>query len=149
MTVKANIRHGGFAVALVAALACAPFMSAYAQDAAPGEGVIARVNGEPITETDLANAARDFRDQLQQLPPQAWRQRLLDLLIEIKLTSRAAEEEKLDQDPAAAARLKDARDRALRLEFLRQKVFVPVTEEAIRARFEKELADFKSGATSW
>lgn len=145
MTVNASIRHGGFAVALFAALACAPIMSAHAEDAAPGSAVVATVNGEAITEADLANAARDFRDQLAQLPPTAWRERLLDLLIEIKLSARAAEDMKLDQDPAVVQRLKDARDRALRLEFLREKVFVPITEEAIRARFDKEIADFKPG----
>ena len=68
MTVKARIRRGGAAAALVALLAFPAFPQAtLAAEPAP-DAVVARVNGDAITQADLTQAELDFRDQLAQVP---------------------------------------------------------------------------------
>ncbi len=143
MTVKARIRRGGAAAAL-ATLLTVFAGAAIAQDD-PANAVAARVNGEVITEGDVAQAAQDFQQQLAQVPRDQWRSRIVDLLIEIKLASAAAKAESLDKDPAAAKRMQQVVDRALRLEFIRAKVVAPITEEAVHKRFDEELAKFVPG----
>jgi peptidyl-prolyl cis-trans isomerase C len=146
MTVIASLRQGGAALALASLLAFsfspAPVFADDAPAAVDGSPVAATVNGEAITEADIAQAAQDFRDQLQQSPPEQWHDQLLNILIEIKLMSKAAVDQGLDKDPAAAKRLKNANDRALRLEFLRAKVVTPITEDDVHKAFDEELAKF-------
>ena len=88
MTVKARIRHGGAAAALVALLALAALpQPSFAGDPAP-DAVVAKVNGADITEADLAQAALDFRDQLAQMPEAQRRSQLIQHLIDTKLAAR-------------------------------------------------------------
>ncbi len=114
---------------------------AAAQDA-PEDTVVATLNGEPITATDLALAAAEFGDQLGQVPPERRDAALLDLVINIRLASAAAKQAGLEKEPAVVRRLDLAADRTLYSEYLRTKFIAAVTEDAVKARFEKELADF-------
>lgn len=117
---------------------------ATAQDAAaPAENpVVATVNGEEITQMDLQMAAQDFRETLMQLPQSEQLMGLVNGIIDIRLMARAAEEEKLQDDAEAARRLKFVRDRALRAEYLRVHVFDAITEEAVKAKYDAEVAAF-------
>jgi peptidyl-prolyl cis-trans isomerase C len=146
MTVIARLRQGGAALALACLLAIFAAPKPGSAETAPatvdGSPVVATVNGEAITQADVAQAAQDFRDQLQQSPPDQWQSQLVDILIEIKLAAKAAVEQGLDKDPAAAKRLKNASDRALRLEFLRAKVVTPITEDDVHKAYDAEIAKF-------
>jgi peptidyl-prolyl cis-trans isomerase C len=112
-----------------------------AQEPAP-DAVVATVNGDPITNADLALTAAEFGDQLSQVPAERRQSALIDLLINIRLASKAAEAEGIESDPAVVRRLDLARDRTLYSEYLRKKFIAVVTEDAVRQRFGKELADF-------
>jgi peptidyl-prolyl cis-trans isomerase C len=140
MTFSQTIRRGTAALALAATFAAAP--PAFAEDPSP-DTVVARVDGAPITEGDVTIAATDFRDQMAQVPAEQRRGQLIELLVEIKLAAKAAESLGLDKDPTTVKRLQQARDRALRVEFIRAKVLGPVTEEAMHKRFDEEVAKFK------
>lgn len=115
-------------------------LPAAAQSAAPQ--VIATLNGQPITEADLAIAAGEFGDQLNQIPADQRAQALLDLIINIRLASAAAIAEGLDKSPQVQQRIELLRDRTLYSEFLRKVFATAVTEEAARKRFDEELAKF-------
>ena len=128
--------------ALVLAASLLVFAPAMAQEPSP-DAVAATVDGATITEGDLAIAASDFREQMAQVPADQRRGQLLELLVEIKLAAKAAEAAGIDKEPSAVKRLAQARDRALRVEFIRTKVVAPVTEEAMRKRFNEEIASFK------
>ena len=110
---------------------------------APADMVVATVNGDPITASDLALAAAEFGDQLGQVPPDRRDAALLDLVINIRLASVAANKAGLENEPAVMRRLALARDRTLYSEYLRTKFIAAVTEEAVKARFEEELANFQ------
>jgi peptidyl-prolyl cis-trans isomerase C len=107
--------------------------------------VAATINGKTITEGDLALAAQNFREELAQIPAQNRRQAALEVMIDIELMARAAEAAGIDKDEAVARRMAFVRDRALRAEYLRAKVFEAVTDEMVKARFDKEAADFVPG----
>jgi peptidyl-prolyl cis-trans isomerase C len=136
-----RIHRAGLASLALAALfaLAAPAM---AQDASP-DTVIATVNGEPITGADLALAGAEFGDQLGQVPPDRRQAALLDLVINIRLASKAAMAEGIESDPAVARRLELARNRTLYSEYLRKKFIAAATEDAVKKRFDQELADFK------
>jgi peptidyl-prolyl cis-trans isomerase C len=127
--------------ALAAVVVAVLMGPAIAQDAADNP-VVARVNGEAITEADLALAAQDFRETLTQLPPDQRIMGLINGIIDIRLMARAAEAAGLDDDEAAARRLGFIRDRALRAEYLKVNVFEAVTDTAIQARYDAEVAKF-------
>lgn len=108
-----------------------------------GDRVVARVNGEPITESDLALAAQDFRDTLAQLPPDQRVAALINGIVDIRLMARAAEAEGLDKTEEGARRLASVRDRALRTEYLRERVFDGITDEAVQALYDEQVTEFE------
>lgn len=115
---------------------------AIAQDAGT-DAVVATVNGRAITEGDLAIGAQSFVSELSQIPQQNRRKALIDALVDIELLARAAEAEGVDKDPVVMQRLALVRDRALRAEYLRTKVFEAITDEMIQKRFDEEMATFQ------
>ncbi len=142
MTVKARIRYGGAAVALVTLLAATALAQpSFAADPAP-DTVVARVNGAEITEADMTQAALDFRDQLAQLPEAQRRSQLVQHLIDTKLAAAAAEAEGLDKVAEVQHRLETVRERTLQLEFVRAKVLAQVTDDAMHKRYDEMVKSF-------
>lgn len=128
-----------FSLALTMAASLAATVSvAMAQDAT----YPATVNGVPITEADLAIAAAEFADQINQVAPGQRRAALVDLVINIRLASKAAEAAGLDKDELVAKRLELVRERTLYSEYLRKQFITAVTEDAARKVFAAELAKF-------
>ena len=156
MTVITRSNWRGAAVALVAGLALmAGNAAAMAQNAPsdqnavempapPGDTVVARVNGEPITQDDLTAAARVFRDQVQQMPGDA-RANLIDIIINMRLAAKAAVTAGLDKDPVNAAQMALVHDQTLYIAYMRTKVADALTDEAAHKRFDEEMAKFVPG----
>ncbi|WP_187973308.1 peptidylprolyl isomerase [Aquibium microcysteis] len=126
----------GLALGLVLAAPAGVF----AQDKAPNKTVVATVNGSPITEYDLEMAQGDLGPQFAQLPDEQKRAAALSAAIEIRLLAAKAEEEGLDDTEAFGDRMEFLRQRALHSAFVESKVAAEVTEEAVRARYDKEVA---------
>lgn len=144
MTITPRFRRRSAAVALMAGLAliAATGWSA-AQDSA-GDGVVARVNGEAVTEADLAAAAAQFSDTLQRMQGDP-RDNLIDILVDTRLAAAAATAEGLDKDPQVAAEMALARGHVLYVAYVRSKVAEALTEEAAHKRFDEEMAKFVPG----
>ena len=144
-------------VSLAALLVSAPTFGAMAQDAAAPaaeaatpaapaatpETVVATVSGEPITEADLSFAAEDLAQDLAQMPPEERRAFLLRVLIDMKVMAGAAKTAGMDQTPLFAQRLKYLEERALRRAYFADAIAGQVTEDAVRADYDKFVADFK------
>lgn len=142
MTVKATIRRGGAAAALVALLAFSAMpQAALAAEPAP-DAVVARVNGDTITQADLTQAELDFRDQLAQVPADQRRSELIQHLIDTKLSARAAEAQGLDKKPDVQQRLQTVRERTLQLEYVRTTVMSAVTDQALHQRYDDVVKSF-------
>jgi len=114
---------------------CAP--AALAQDAA----VIATINGEPVTETDLSIAMTDLSEQFAQLPDDQRRAAALSAIIEIRLLAAEAEKAGLADGDEFARRMALLRQRALHSAFIDKEVAAGVTDEAVRARYDKQVAE--------
>lgn len=143
---------------IMAANAVAP---AYAQDAAPApapaaeapaaeapapvspDTVVATVGGETITEADLGFAAEDLTQELSQMPADQRRPFLLRVLIDMKVMAKAGRDAGMGDTPLFKQRLAYLEERALRRAYFADAIANSVTEEAVRAEYDKLVADFK------
>lgn len=143
---------------IMAANAVAP---AYSQDAAPApapaaeapaaeapapvspDAVVATVGGETITEADLGFAAEDLTQELSQMPADQRRPFLLRVLIDMKVMAKAGRDAGMGDTPLFKQRLAYLEERALRRAYFADAIANSVTEEAVRAEYDKLVADFK------
>jgi peptidyl-prolyl cis-trans isomerase C len=107
---------------------------------APPDPVVAKVNDQPIYLSDLQAAAQGLPDNLRGLPPQMLFPMLLDQLIDGRALVLEAKKTALDKDPLVAHEIAAAEDRALQSAMLSKEVGPSVTDEAVKARFDKEAA---------
>jgi peptidyl-prolyl cis-trans isomerase C len=105
--------------------------------------VVATVNGNEITQGDIALAVEDFSAQLQQVPPQQRLQAMTDSLIDIELLAAAAREEGLEDSDYFKDRMEFLRARALRTAYLVEKVANSITEEEVRAVYQEAVKEFQ------
>lgn len=132
--------------ASAAAQAPAPPAPAPAGEANP---VIARVNGEEIRlEEVIAAAAEAMPPELRAVPPAMLRamlppqvfEQLVDRAITDRAMVQAARAAGLDREEELRRRLRQLEENELRDALLRREVLPRLTEEALRARFEREQA---------
>ena len=132
----------GAAVGQETAPAPAPAAPATAPAAAPDPAtVIATINGQPVTEGDLATAVSDLDQQFAQLPPEQRRAAALSAIMEIRLMSALAVEKGYDKDPDFQKRAAFLQMRALHSEVVDKEVADKVTDADIRARYDKQIAE--------
>lgn len=127
----------------IAVSAFALMLGSSALTAAEPDDIVAKVGDAEITEADIAFAAQDLGQQLQQFPPAQWRQLLLDVVIDMELLAQAARKDGLDQDPDFKKQLEFLELRALRNAYLGDKINGSITDEDVKAAYDKEFADFE------
>jgi peptidyl-prolyl cis-trans isomerase C len=106
----------------------------------PGGGIVASVDGVPITEQDLDIAYDEFSDQLSRFSIDQKRDVTIDLLIHIRLLAKAAAADGIDKEPAMVERLQLAHDRALYNEYLNRMFDKEVTEDAAHKLYDEQTA---------
>ena len=139
----------GFVLGL-AALSLSPLM---AQETAPAPEatapaaaqvdpatVIATVNGKSVTEADLALAEGELAQQFSRLAPEQRRAAALSAAIEIKVLAAQAVADGLDKDPDFKRRAEFLQERALHGEMVEKQVVGKITDDEIRARYDKEIS---------
>ena len=156
---RSRLAKLGTALALGTALTCSPLL-AFADDAAPAAApaaaapaaapakidpttVIATVGDRKITEGDLAIAANEMAQDLQQVPPEQQRAAVLASVINIELFAKAARTAKLDQSEDYKQQAAYLEDRALRRIFLLQNVVPKVTPDAVKKAYDAYVAAFQ------
>jgi len=120
------------AAAIVAALSCAPVM---AQD----DSVVATINGQQVTEADLKMAETELGPQFGQLPEEQRRAAALSALIDVRLFAAEAEKEGIADSEDFQRRAEYLRQRALHSAYVDENVVKPITDEALRARYDEEI----------
>jgi len=123
-----------------------PQAAAASEDSTDGQGlgqIYATIDGEAITEADLAILAQDYTEVLNRLPPEMRIPELLNGVIRIRLLAQAAEMAGMDKDELTMRRIEFQRLDVLSNEFVRQSIESAVTDKSIRARFDEELANFE------
>ncbi|HEX7198961.1 MAG TPA: peptidylprolyl isomerase, partial [Dongiaceae bacterium] len=106
----------------------------------PADPVVAKVDGEPIHLSDVKDAAQALPENLRGVPPQTLYPMVLDQLIDGRALVAEARKTKLDQDPAVQRQVAAAEDRALQTAMLSKEVGPSVTEQAVRARYDQDIA---------
>jgi len=100
--------------------------------------VLAKVDGAPITDEDVAIAMADIGPGLPQKLEGAARQKyVLDYLIDLKLAAKKAGADKLDQTPEFAKKLAYYRDKLAMEEMLGSVAKAATTEDAERKAYDE------------
>lgn len=109
---------------------------ALAQD----DTVVATINGEPVTEADIRIAIEDLDQQFARLPEEQRRAAALSAIIEIRLMAGDAEAKGMADDDAFQRRMNLLRQRALHSAYIEQEIAAAITDEAVRARYDQQIA---------
>jgi peptidyl-prolyl cis-trans isomerase C len=129
---------------LTAQVVFAGSMLVFAWAAAVAEDrVVATVNGKPILEADLVLAGQDGAGSLAGLTPEQRRGALLEVVINNQLLADAAEEAKLRMGARFEAKMRHARRKALRDEYLDQRIVGNITEAEARKLYDQEARSIK------
>jgi peptidyl-prolyl cis-trans isomerase C len=100
---------------------------------------VAKVDGEEIRFSDLANAAQELPEELRGAPAQMLYPLLLDQMIAGRAVAAAARRAGLDKDEAVRARIRRAEEQELQQAYLSRELAGRVTEERIRAAYDAEI----------
>jgi peptidyl-prolyl cis-trans isomerase C len=130
---------------LAATLLADPAARAQGTAPPPADPVVAKVDGQPIHLSDLKDAAQALPENLRGMPSQTLFPMLLDQLIDGRALVAEAHRSGLDHDPTVQRQVTAAEDRALQTAMLNKAVGPSVNDEAVRARYDQEVAG-KPGA---
>lgn len=129
------------AFGLAACIAFASFGGVSAQEAAGNDKVVATIDGQNITEGDLALVMSELEQQFAQLPPEQKRAAALAATIEIRLLSAKAATNGLDKDAEFLRRMEFLRQRALHSDLVTTEVAEKITDEEVRAAYDKQISE--------
>ncbi|MBP7063566.1 peptidylprolyl isomerase [Ferrovibrio sp.] len=121
-------------VALIALPVIALAGIALAQPAS--DPVVARVNGQPITRSQVMAVFESLPPQMRQAPLEAVMPALINEMVARKLINEAAEKAKLDGDAKVKEQLKSARETVLQQAFLERTVSKELTDERLKKRYD-------------
>jgi peptidyl-prolyl cis-trans isomerase C len=107
---------------------------------APADPVVAKVNGQEIHLSDVKDAAQALPENLRGLPSQTLYPMLLDQLIDGRVLVSEAHKSGLDKDPTVQRQVTAAEDRALQSAMLNKEIAPSITDEALRARYDQQIA---------
>ena len=113
--------------------------SVFAQD----DKVVAKIGERTITNADLDAAMIRLQQQFQNIPEDQRRPRVLDALIDFAAFANKAEEAGLDKKPETARLLDYLRLQALHNAFFVETIQGTITEEGMKARYDKQVAEVK------
>ena len=144
--VALGLAAAGLAVAQTgrpAAQGQAPAAQGQAPAARPGDKVLARVDGSPVTEADVALAADDPALSLPAMDEAQKRDIIVGYLVDLKIGAKAAEAAKVGEGPEFARKLAYFRDKLLLDEYLEREVKKAVTPEASRKLYDDTVKNVK------
>ena len=107
------------------------------------EKVLARVDGKPVTEADLALVEQELSAQLTGMNDERKRKLLFDYAVELQVMANAAEKAGYGKEEDFKSRLDYLRRRALRDALFVKQIRDTVSEDAAKSIYEKEVAKFK------
>jgi peptidyl-prolyl cis-trans isomerase C len=117
--------------------------SSPASSSAKVEGkVLATVNGKEITDVDVTALYETLPAQYKQAPKEFVEQQLLEQLVSMAVIGQAAEQEQMAEQEEFKERLNTVRDQLLQEFYLKEKIEEMVTDEVVRAEYDKFAAEF-------
>lgn len=123
----------------LALLSLAALLLAAPASLAQTDPVVARVNGLPITEREVALATEDLGERLAQVPEARKRDEVISYLVDLKLGAKAAADARIGEGPDFVARLAYNRDKVLLDQYLALEAKKAATPEAAKKLFDDTL----------
>ncbi|MBR0666300.1 peptidylprolyl isomerase [Roseomonas hellenica] len=105
----------------------------------PGDPVVARVDGEPITLSEVTAMARTLPEELRGAPPQVVLPLLVDQMVTQRAIVGAARRAGLDRDPTIQARIRRAEDQELAQALIAREIAGRIDDAAIRRRYDRDV----------
>ncbi|MEP2947104.1 MAG: peptidylprolyl isomerase [Lentilitoribacter sp.] len=112
-------------------------MQVSAQDAS--DKVILKFDGAEIRQSDF-DLFQELDPQFEQLQGAQKQLAILSALIDVKSLAKKATADKMDQDAVFQKRLEFLKDRSLHNAYFQKNVIANISDEEVKARFEKEIA---------
>jgi peptidyl-prolyl cis-trans isomerase C len=131
------------AAAVVAAISAGGFLRFAAAEEKPGDTVVATVNGQPITESDLRFAENELGGEIANLPPEVKRRALAEYLIDNELFAKAAEEAKISATPEYEQQMRYLKRRVLRELYFDKTLKGKIGEDEARKIYTEKIAQLK------
>jgi peptidyl-prolyl cis-trans isomerase C len=116
--------------------------AAVAQEKASSK-VVAKVNGQAITESDMALAEGELGSELGELPAEVKRRALAEYLIDNMLFAEAAEAANLATSPAFEEQMRYLRRRVLREQYFDKALRSAITDDEVRQIYDARVASMK------
>lgn len=104
------------------------------------DAVVAKVGDVEIHQSELDLAIANLDPQLAQLPEDQKKVAALSAAIDVKLLAKDAAAEKLDQSAEFQKRMQYLADRELHNAYFKKHVVDTVTDDEVKARYDKEVA---------
>ena len=123
----------------IATLSIAAFMLVSPSFAAD-DTVLANIDGQPITEADVAMTMRDLGQQFEKIPAEKQKAAALQALIEIRLMAAKGRADGVDQTEEFKRQQQFLADRVLHQATIDSAVAGKISDEDIKARYDKEVA---------
>jgi peptidyl-prolyl cis-trans isomerase C len=131
------------AAAVVAAILAGGFLRFAAAEEKPGDTVVATVNGQPITESDLRFAENELGGEIANLPPDVKRRALAEYLIDNELFAKAAEEAKISATPEYEQQMRYLKRRVLRELYFDKTLKGKIGEDEAKKIYTEKIAQLK------
>ncbi len=107
---------------------------------AADDTVLANIDGQPITEADVAMTMRDLGQQFEKIPAEKQKAAALQALIEIRLMAAKGRADGVDQTEDFKRQQQFLADRVLHQATIDSAVAGKITDEDIKARYDKEVS---------
>lgn len=107
---------------------------------AADDTVLANIDGQPITEADVAMTMRDLAQQFEKVPAEKQKAAALQALIEIRLMAAKGRADGVDQTAEFKSQQQFLMDRVLHQATIESAVATKITDEDVKARYDKEVA---------
>ena len=108
--------------------------------------IVARVDGQEIHASDLAEAAQTLPQEMRGMPPNVNMPMLIDQLVDRKSIVILARKQKFADDPAVLRAVARATDQAMQTALLQKEISPLITDAALKARYDRDFAG-KPGET--
>jgi peptidyl-prolyl cis-trans isomerase C len=105
-----------------------------------GDPIVARVNGQEIRLSEVAEAMQSLPQQLRTMAPNMLFPMLVDQLIDRRALALQARKVGFDKQAETQQQMAAAAERALQNAFISHQLAPSVTDAAIRARYDRDMA---------
>lgn len=113
------------------------------EPAAGADPVVAKINGDTITRSEIVRELQSLGAAAAQIPTSKLYPQLLEKAIVTKLLATKGYADKLENDPEVKVRLKDAEAQLVADAYIRKTIMAKITDEKLKKRYDELSEKFK------